>query len=512
LAELAYHSLAGRDFHRGLRYARHAADRALAQLAYEEAARLYETALEARDVGGFEETTRCELLLGLGEAEMRAGNAAAAKSALLMAAAIARRLGLARELARAAAGYGGRIVWARAGDDTQLVPLLEEGLAALGEEDVELRARLLARLAGALRDDPAGDRRDRLSGEAVRLARRAENPTALASALDGRAASIISPATVEERLALGGELRDVAERIGDPERIVQAHFHRIMAQLEVGDVSGAEVDLNGASRITHELRMPAQLWQVRGIQAMLALAAGRLTEAAELIPRALELGERAQPTAAIPVYTLQRYTLSEFRGRLEEIEPAIRDLVSDYPARSVFRCALANLHARLARLPEAKQLLDELACDEFSALPFDQEWLFGMSLLAETAALLGDANAAADLYRLLLPWAGRNVVDQAEGIRGSLARYMGLLAMTGKRWDDAELHFEDALTMNARMGARPWLAHTANDYARMLRARNGRGDRERAQELLEKALATYRDLGMDTSAAAALAHQAGTAT
>jgi tetratricopeptide (TPR) repeat protein len=243
--------------------------------------------------------------------------------------------------------------------------------------------------------------------------------------------------------------------------------------------------------------MPAQLWQVCGIQAMLALAAGRLTEAAGLIPRALELGERAQPTAAIPVYTLQRYTLSEFRGGLEEIEPAIRDLVADYPARSVFRCALANLHARLARL---------------SALPFDQEWLFGMSLLAETAALLGDANAAADLYRLLLPWAGRNVVDQAEGIRGSLARYMGLLAMTGKRWDDAELHFEDALTMNARMGARPWLAHTANDYARMLRARNGRGDRERAQELLEKALATYRDLGMDTSAAAALAHQAGTAT
>jgi hypothetical protein len=67
--------------------------------------------------------------------------------------------------------------------------------------------------------------------------------------------------------------------------------------------------------------------------------------------------------------------------------------------------------------------------------------------------------------------------------------------------------------MNARMGARPWLAHTANDYARMLHARNNRSDRERAQALLEDALATYRELGMDDFAAAtALAHEIRAAT
>jgi hypothetical protein len=47
------------------------------------------------------------------------------------------------------------------------------------------------------------------------------------------------------------------------------------------------------------------------------------------------------------------------------------------------------------------------------------------------------------------------------------------------------------------MGARPWLAHTQSDYARMLLARNHAGDRERALELIEDALATYRELGMD---------------
>ncbi len=506
LAELAHHSIAGSDFDKGLRYAQRAGDRALALLAHEEAARLYQTALEALDLADVgDEKARCELLVSLGEAESRAGNPPAAKKAFLDAAGIAQHLGLARELARAAASYGGRIVWARAGDDERLVPLLEAGLAALAEEDVELRARLLARLAGALRDEHSRDRRDTLSREAVELARRTGNPAALAYALDGRAAVIVAPDTVAECLALATELREVAERIGDRERIVQGLCDRSIAQLQVGDVRGAAADLDAASRIAHELRQPAQLWLVCGAQAMLALAAGRLDEGEELVPQALALGERAQPAAAIAVYGLQRYTLCDFRGGLEELVPAICDLVAGYPARPVFRCVLAHLHGRLGQLPEAKRALDELAPDAFSALPFDQEWLYGMSLLAETSALLGDTDSATVLYGLLLPWAAFNAVDQAEGMRGSLSRYLGLLAATTERWEDAELHFEDALAMNASMGARPWLAQTQEDYARLLLRRDGPGDRRRGEGLFDLALGTYRSLGMQSYAAKASA-------
>jgi tetratricopeptide (TPR) repeat protein len=240
-----------------------------------------------------------------------------------------------------------------------------------------------------------------------------------------------------------------------------------------------------------------------GAQAMLALAAGRLTEAEQLIPQALAIGERAQPDIAVPVYQLQRYTLCDFRGSLEEVESAIFDLAVEYPARPVFRCALAHLHARLGRVPEAKRALDDLAGDNFSALPFDQEWLYGMSLLAETSALLGDTDSAPVLYGLLVPWMALSAADLAEGIRGSVSRYLGLLATTTNRWEEAKLHFEDALAMNARIGARPWLAHTQHDYAQMLLARDGTDDRERAQELLEAALATYRELGMESCAAKA---------
>src|SRR5262249_12332761 len=56
--------------------------------------------------------------------------------------------------------------------------------------------------------------------------------------------------------------------------------------------------------------------------------------------------------------------------------------------------------------------------------------------------------------------------------------------------------FESALQMNAHIRARVWLAHTQHDYARMLVARDGPGDRARATALAAQALATAREVGM----------------
>src|SRR5438874_603812 len=201
-------------------------------------------------------------------------------------------------------------MYARAGGDDRLVPLLEQGLAALtGDEDVELRTRLLARLAGALRDEHSRDRRDALSREAVEIARQAGNPSALACALDGRAAAIIALDTVGECLALGRELCEVGERIGDRERIVHGFWHRVIAEGFLGEVQAAELTVAAGSRIAEELRQPAQLWGLLAAKAMLALASGRLDEAETLVTEAFAFGERAQPEMAIPVYALQRCML-----------------------------------------------------------------------------------------------------------------------------------------------------------------------------------------------------------
>jgi hypothetical protein len=85
-----------------------------------------------------------------------------------------------------------------------------------------------------------------------------------------------------------------------------------------------------------------------------------------------------------------------------------------------------------------------------------------------------------------------SAVDVAEGFRGSVSRYLGLLAETLGRRDEAARHFEDALAANQRMGVRPWLAYTQHDYARLLDERNP----ERAAVLRAEARATFAELGM----------------
>jgi hypothetical protein len=96
----------------------------------------------------------------------------------------------------------------------------------------------------------------------------------------------------------------------------------------------------------------------------------------------------------------------------------------------------------------------------------------------------------------LSPYPRRNVVCHPGCAIGSVSRYLGLLATLLERFDDAGRHFEDALEMNEKMGARPWLAHTQHDYARLLIARGTAEDRAKGDALLATALATYRDLGM----------------
>jgi uncharacterized protein HemY len=81
---------------------------------------------------------------------------------------------------------------------------------------------------------------------------------------------------------------------------------------------------------------------------------------------------------------------------------------------------------------------------------------------------------------------------------GSASRYLGILAATLTRWDDASRHFEQAIAMNTRMGAAPWVAHTQADYARMLCARDGPGDTQKVTELRREALVVYRRLGMES--------------
>jgi tetratricopeptide (TPR) repeat protein len=309
-------------------------------------------------------------------------------------------------------------------------------------------------------------------------------------------AAIVAADNVEECVAEATELTEVAISIGDRELTMHGHLHRATDLAMLGRRAEADAALDAAASVAAELGQPVQLWQVRAAAATVALGTGRLAEAEALIPAALALGEHSQPEMAIPVFRMQRYVLYDLRGDPAGVADEIRELVAEYPARPVFRCALAQLEARLGREADARRELESFADGGFAALPFDHEWLYGMSLLTDTAAILGDAGAAAALYDMLVPWDRLIAADHPEGMRGSVARYLGMLASMLGRSDEAERHFEDAVAVNARIGALPWLAYTQDDFARMLAARGRDGDAARAQALRDEALAGYAAIGM----------------
>ena len=483
-----------------------AGDRALSLNAYPAASRYYEHAL-ALVTDRHDQPTRCELLVSLGDAQARAGDTPAAQQSFLEAAGLAERLGLPEHLARAALGYGGRFIWEVSRDDAQYLSLLERALAALGEEDSTLRVRLLARLAGGpLRDATLPPQRRRsVSHEALAMARRIGDPATLAYALSGYSAANHSPDFTPKQVELATELVRLATEAGDLERASDGHEHRAMALIELADLPGAKADLAAMAKLAEQLRQPSQDWFVAVYGAHLALLEGRLAEAEALSAEARTLGERAQSWNAAVTYELQLYALRREQGRLDEVEQLVRRSVEKYPTYPIWRCVLTQMAAELGTTAEARETLGALAADRFASLPFDEGWLGALTLLAETARALGDVERASVLYELLLPYGDRVAVSFPEISTGSVARYLGLAASTMESWDDAERHFGDALQVNDQIGARPWLARTQEDYARMLLARARPEDHDSALQLLADARSCYGELGMDSWARRAYA-------
>ncbi|TMK96317.1 MAG: hypothetical protein E6G40_12465, partial [Actinobacteria bacterium] len=353
LAELAHHffqAAPGGDVDRAVRYARAAGDRAVRLLAYEEAVRLYRMALEALDLKRPpDEELRCALLLALGDALIRAGDGPSAKETFLHAAQSARDLRVPELLAQAALGYGGRFVWARARGDRTLTSLLEEALSSMGPKETGLRARVLARLAGALRDDADAERRDTYSRQAVEIARRLGDASTLAYALSGRSAAIWLLGNINERLAVADELLQVAERAGDRELAFEAHTHRYLSLVERGDIEAAQADLEIRERLAGELGQPAQHWNVAVAEVALASLRGHLDRAEEAMWRTLRLGERAQSTDAALFFAEELFVLRKLQGRLEEIEESVRRWPDENLDKPIFLCLLGALEAELFR-------------------------------------------------------------------------------------------------------------------------------------------------------------------
>jgi tetratricopeptide (TPR) repeat protein len=495
--ELAHHFVEAGQLGKGIEYAVRAARQATGRLAYEEAVTRYRRALQALDVAEpVGDAHRCDLLLELGEAHAHAGNPAGARDAFERAAELARSLADPERLARAALGYGGPSATFGVMDES-LITLLEEAHAGLGEAASPLRAMVLARMAAELYFSSATERRAELARDAVQMARRLEDPAALAYALNAGHGALWGPENAQERLAIATEIIALAERAGSRALALQGHARRVTDLLELGDVAAADAEIAVHAALALELREPADLWRAAVWRATRAHLDGRFDEAGRLAGEALAVGRRLFESEATQCHTVQMFFCAIEQGAGAELEDLFRRFGEEVRAVPGWHAATAQLYSELGRKADARRELDSLAANGFQDLPRDNTWLPAIACAAEACAFLGDPRVAEVLHGLLLPYASRNIVAVEGWIcLGSAERLLGLLAATMRRFQESEARFEAALALNARMGARPWLARTRYQYARALLERGEPGDTERARVLIDTAIEDARELGM----------------
>lgn len=500
-AALAVHALASvaaGDVHRAVGYAVRAAQRAMAQVAYDEAIQWYRRALAALAQEPSADPARnCRLLLALGAAQAAASNVHEMRETFRRAADLARHLGDAEALVEAAIGFA-RVPVMEGSLDAATVDLLDEALGMLPESDSALRAEGLSMLAYSLQHAPGlHDRRGALCREAAGIAYRIGDLRTLARTLYDHHRTLLAPGTLDDRIAAAGELLRLAQQTDDRAMLLRARFCRVIDWLEMGRLAQCDAEIEALDQLAGELREPWQHWYAAWFRATRAMMSGHFDAGEQFAQQAFSHGERVAPEVALQVLGAQISMLRALQGRWAEMTPAIRDLVEQFPAIAAWRCALAYHCCELGETDEARRHLEILARDDFASIPRDSSWFVSISQLADVCSSLDDAERAAVLYDQLAPFADRlMIVSSALGCSGLGARYLGLLAMTMKRWGAAESHLLAAVDAHRRLGMLPWVALTLYDYARMLVERDTPIVSEAARRALAEAGELAGGLGM----------------
>jgi class 3 adenylate cyclase/tetratricopeptide (TPR) repeat protein len=483
------------DALRAVDYSARAGDRALAQLANDEAMGYYRQALELLEVTGGHTgaARRLNLLISLGEAQRRSGDAAH-RETLLEAVQLAGQLGDVRAMARAALANNRGTFSVLGSVDRERVEALEAALAAVGHAEPALRARLLGNLALELIWSGEEDRRRALTDEALALARAHGDTAVQAALIMARWATSWNPTMARERLELATELLGIAERTADPHVRFWGWWRRTLAFMELGDIDEARASHQQAIEQANDLGQPFAR-SCAGLSLVVeAMASGRLAEAEQLALQVLALvRDSGQPDAYAYDVALMAAIRYE-QGRLGEMETAVRDLSGQLPAVPFFRALLALCQCQLGRDDDARSTFAPLR-EEPGRHIFDYYAAPTAALLAMVASELGDADAAARLAGIIAPYANQ-VASHPMVWFGSFHHHMALLATTLGRYSEAEAYFLDAAATHQRLDSPNWLARTRLECARMLLRRNASGDAERAHSMLRAALDTARELGL----------------
>jgi class 3 adenylate cyclase/tetratricopeptide (TPR) repeat protein len=490
VGELAGHwaKAAPADTGMARRYARLAGEDALAKLAAEEALRWFAAALALLPEDE-DPALRCDLLIGLGEAQRRAGNPSY-RQTLLDAGRIA---GDQQDGPRAAAAAlantrGQTSVWGRI--DKERIAAIERALAL--DDDPDRRARLLAIEATELLYEPDAARRRALAEEALDLARAVGRTSTTAAVLIAWFRVHQTPDGLQERLRHVDELEAVTAQLGDSPTAGFATAVARNALVEGGLIDRGRRASDRIEAIAARLGDQTLRWiTTYSGRACWELLRGDLAAAERHADEALRLGTQAGEPDVRMMYGAQIIPIRILQGRADEVLELLEQSIQANPRLAGFAAVKAQILALLGRTDDAREILADATRLRFAHVSREQTRSVTLAMYAEAAATVGDVKAAAVLYELLEP-AADQVVWNGANTYGHQRTYLGLLAASLGRDEQADEHFARAIELQGRAGLLVWAARAHLGWAEALTAR---GEHERAREHAHRVLALSREHG-----------------
>jgi DNA-binding SARP family transcriptional activator len=323
IGELAYHwvhAAQPQNATKAITCATRAGDRALAQLAPDEALRWYREALELLDrVSVDDPHDRAALLVGLGDAQRQVGDPEH-RETLLHAGRLADEINAIDLLVRAALRNSRGWNSIAGGTDHERIEMLGLALARLGDADSPDRARLLALTCLESTWILDFDERLSMATQAVDIARRTGDKAALVDAIRLSHAAIAMPQTLDLRRRWTSEACELADSLGDPIARLHANDHKALVAVEAGDLRGMTTACAIYESEFERIAQPQYRWLLSYHWAWRGMLEGDLDAAEQTATEALTLGTAAGfPDDALTIYGAQLMCLRWMQGRIHEM-------------------------------------------------------------------------------------------------------------------------------------------------------------------------------------------------
>ena len=483
-----------------LDYARRAGHRTFAMSAWTDAARYYEAALAAGEATSKLSTQeRAELHYQAGLAHYYDQDVGPCRHHYERALEAYRLAGDVRGVARTLMEQTRTaLATVPLGTVADLTPL-DDALAVLGDRDPGLRGHITAVMAEVYRNGRQAEQAKQRGEQALEIGRKLEddhlcayasfalglahiNDLDVRPALDSweravvyarRAGDVVREGRALHRMPLAltllgrlDEAGTVAARACESTRTSHDWGNYSLGLSHLASVSVARGDFDLVERHAHEtmVMVSRSRFPWGGFRSLLALACARALR-----------GAWAEAHDALDVLVAP--------GRVfDDAGPIVR--------------AFADLFRQWLRAHADgdAEALEPLAAQAMKVIGTDTYALAPLCALIELSEIAGLPAVAAPAVERLARAADRGIVFSS-GWMCLVPRVLGVAAAMDHRWDAAAGYFRGALEVATAAGARPELARTCLDYARMLSAQPG-GGRTEAAALVTRAGALFTELGM----------------